>query len=100
MDFASSQRSSQYCSKVARWKLGDGLANEGRAQGYRSDRNLVGSPTKFRAVLERIKFDTHSAQDAQRIACLPPDETFCRIAWARAALTNFAHRRHAGVRPP
>jgi N6-adenosine-specific RNA methylase IME4 len=78
---------------VTRWHLGERLAKVERAQGHRND--IVGSPTKsLRAILERIKIDIHDGHDAQRIACLPPQEleAFCVSAREEAAgqLPTFA----------
>lgn len=67
----------------ARWKLGQLLALEGRAQGARTDLTLSGDPTKFRDLLEKIGVKPDMAMEAQRIAALPEPELEKALADAR-----------------
>jgi hypothetical protein len=69
---------------VTRWHLGARLAMLERAQGQRTDLvNFAKRLAKsFRAVIDRLKITDPVAVEAQRIACLPPEEleAFCRQA--------------------
>ncbi len=45
-----------------------------------------GAPDSFTALLERLGLEWHASEEAQRIACLPPDELQARESCATGAL--------------
>jgi N6-adenosine-specific RNA methylase IME4 len=67
---------------VARWKLGEALAGIERAPGPGRGKKDRDAPQSFSRLLGRLKVDSSSATDAQRIACLPAYEleAFCARA--------------------
>lgn len=69
---------------LARWRLGQLLAEVGRAQGSRTDLTSSAHPTKFRDLLERWGLKPDVAMEAQRLGSLPRPELQKSFAEARA----------------
>jgi hypothetical protein len=75
---------------VARWRLGERLAKVERATGPGRGKKDSSYADSFIALIDRLKFAWRAARDAQRIACLPPDELEACLALAPAAAAALA----------
>jgi N6-adenosine-specific RNA methylase IME4 len=79
---------------VARWRLGEALARVERAPGPGRGKKEPRGLGSFQHVIERNQLTWPAVQQAQRIACLPPQEleAFCARAREEAAgqLPTFA----------
>ena len=64
---------------MTRWHLGERLAKVGRGKRGPKSENCFSEEKQYVAMLDKIGLATRQAQEAQRIACLPPDEhqAFC-----------------------
>jgi hypothetical protein len=88
---------------AAWWRLGEALSKVGRGTGPGRGKKGVSALTSFREVLERLKIDPDSAMNAQRIACLPPEEleAFCASKRESSDLPTFGEEPPGrGLSPP
>jgi hypothetical protein len=77
---------------MSRWKLGEALARIERAAGPGRGKKDSGAADSFLALLEKLGVAWDAATEAQRIACLPPEdlEKFCANARASGDVPRFS----------
>jgi hypothetical protein len=76
---------------MSRWKLGEALGRIELAAGPGRGKKDAKALASFRVVLERLQVTSPTAVEAQRIACLPPEELekFCANARASRDVPRF-----------
>ena len=60
---------------VARWKLGRALAKVERGKPFPGSATMSGEQTRFRDLLKKLDLDKSLAMEAQRIGCMPDEES-------------------------